>query len=68
MASPHTPDLRTRESYVEQMIRRAAELGKFENLPGAGKPIPDLDQPYDENWWLKKLIRQEQLRDLYKSE
>ncbi|HYF49355.1 MAG TPA: DUF1992 domain-containing protein [Planctomycetota bacterium] len=65
-ARKHT-DLRTRESYVEQLIRNAIEAGKFDNLEGAGKPIPDLDEPYDENWWVRKLMKRDQLQDFWKS-
>src|SRR5204863_317423 len=28
--------------------------------PGAGKPIADLDRPYDELWWLRRKLRDEQ--------
>lgn len=51
----------TRESLVERRIREAAERGEFDALPGAGKPLPGLDQPYDEMWWVKNLIEREQL-------
>jgi hypothetical protein len=47
------------ESAVDKQIREAQERGDFDNLPGAGKPIADLDQPYDENWWVKGLLRRE---------
>jgi hypothetical protein len=63
----HTPDLRTRETFAEQLIRAAVEQGKFDNLPGAGKPIKELDEPYDELWWVKKLMQREQVRDFMKS-
>lgn len=49
-------------SIVEARIREARERGEFEGLTGAGKPIPDLDQPHDEFWWLKKWMRREGLR------
>ena len=52
------------ESLVERQIREAQERGEFENLPGAGKPLPDLDKPYDELWWVKNLIEREQLSTL----
>jgi hypothetical protein len=44
---------------AENQIRRMIEEGKFDNLPGAGKPIPDIDEPYDENWWLKSFLKRE---------
>jgi hypothetical protein len=37
------------------------ERGEFDNLPGAGKPIPDLDKPHDELWWVKQKLRREHL-------
>lgn len=35
------------ESWIDRQIREARERGDFDNLPGAGKRIPGLDQPYD---------------------
>lgn len=49
------------ESFVERQIREAQERGEFDNLPGAGKPLPDLDKPYDELWWVKSLMKREGL-------
>jgi DnaJ-like protein len=48
-------------SWVERQIQEAMERGEFDNLPGAGKPIPDLDEPHDELWWVKQKLRREQL-------
>jgi hypothetical protein len=47
------------ETWVDRQIREAAERGEFDNLPGAGKPIPDLDAPHDELWWIKQKLRRE---------
>jgi hypothetical protein len=49
------------ETWVERQIREAAERGEFDNLPGAGKPIADLDKPHDELWWVKDKLRRENL-------
>ncbi len=49
------------ETWIDAQIRDAQERGAFENLPGTGKPIPDLDQPYDPNRWIKQKIRAEGL-------
>jgi hypothetical protein len=49
------------ESVVDRQIREAQERGEFDNLPGAGKPIEGIDQPYDENWWVKGLLRRENM-------
>ena len=35
--------------------------GAFDNLPGAGKPLPNLDQEYDPVWWVKQLVQREQI-------
>ena len=37
------------------------EQGAFDNLPGAGKPLPNLGQEYDPLWWVKQLAQREQL-------
>ena len=49
------------ESWIEAQIRVAQEQGAFDNLPGAGKPLPDHDQEYDPLWWVKQLAQREQL-------
>ena len=48
-------------TWVERQIRAATERGEFDNLPGAGKPIDDLDEPHDELWWVKRKLRRERL-------
>ena len=50
-----------RESLIDRQIREAQERGEFDDLPGKGKPLADLDKPYDENWWLKDLLKREDL-------
>ncbi len=49
------------ESFVEEQIRQAYEAGEFDHLPGFGKPIPALDGPDDELWWIKELLARERL-------
>jgi len=49
------------ETWTEAQIRIAAENGAFDNLPGAGKPLADLDQAHDPLWWVKRLVQREQL-------
>ena len=48
-------------TWVERQIREAMERREFDNLPGAGRPIPDLDSPHDELWWIKQKLRREHL-------
>jgi DnaJ-like protein len=52
------------ESWVERLIREAMERGDFDNLPGQGKPIPGLDGPDDEMWWIRDKLRREQVSHL----
>jgi len=49
------------ESWIDRQIREAQERGDFDNLEGAGKPIPGLDDPPDELWWIKRKLKQEGL-------
>jgi DnaJ-like protein len=47
------------ESWVEGQIREGMERGEFDDLPGAGKPLRDTDQPHDEMWWIREKLRRE---------
>jgi hypothetical protein len=49
------------ETWIEAQVRVAREQGAFDNLPGAGKPLPNLDQAYDPLWWVKQLVQREQI-------
>ena len=48
----------------EDRIRAAQEAGEFDHLPGFGKPIPGLDEPHDELWWVKDKLKREQIAAL----
>jgi hypothetical protein len=50
-----------RESSVDRQIREAQERGEFDNLPGAGKPLGDLGDPNDADWWVRNYIKREKL-------
>jgi hypothetical protein len=56
-----TLNRRAIEILADAKIREAQEQGLFDGLPGAGKPIPDIDEPYDELWWVKRWVRREQI-------
>jgi hypothetical protein len=47
------------ESSVDRQLREAQERGEFDNLPGAGKPLPGAGGEYDEDWWVKDWVRRE---------
>src|SRR5690606_1382132 len=45
----------------QRALQAAIRRGDFENLPGAGKPIRDLGDRHDPNWWTRRLIEREQI-------
>ncbi|SHG24986.1 protein of unknown function [Jatrophihabitans endophyticus] len=45
--------------WVEQQIRAAEASGAFDNLAGAGKPLPDLDRARHELDWVANYLRRE---------
>jgi hypothetical protein len=47
------------ESWIDRQIRDGQERGEFDDLPGHGKPIADLDRPRDEMWWLREKLARE---------
>ncbi len=60
MTEKKPPNVRW-ETWIERKIRESMDAGEFDNLPGSGEPIPELSRPYDELWWLRKKLREEQL-------
>lgn len=48
-------------SWVDRLVREAEERGEFANLPGLGKPLPGIDKPLDEDWWVREKLRSEDL-------
>jgi hypothetical protein len=49
---------------AEQRIREAQAEGKFDHLPGFGRPIPGIDEPHDELWWVKDKLKREEISHL----
>jgi hypothetical protein len=49
------------DTLAEQRIREAQAAGEFDNLPGFGRPIPGIDEPHDELWWVRDKLKREQL-------
>ena len=52
------------DSWIEELIDEANADGAFDDLPGAGKPLPGIDKPYDPDWWVKQLVQREQITAL----
>src|SRR5260370_598137 len=46
-------------SWIDQQINEAAERGAFDNLPGAGKPLPNRGEADDGQAWLREDLRRE---------
>lgn len=58
------PTAADRAAYVETAIQQAMRRGEFDNLPGAGKPLPGLNGRHDPDWWIRRKIESEQLTGL----
>lgn len=63
---PERPPVR--QTLTDYLIKKAEEKGAFAQLPGAGKPLPGIDEPYDELWWAKELVKREELSPLLRDE
>jgi Domain of unknown function (DUF1992) len=57
-----TPEQRS--GIVEVAIQQAMRRGDFDDLPGAGRPIPGLDRVHDPDWWIRRKIEREGLTGL----
>ncbi len=51
----------TWETWIDRQIREGMENGSFDNLPGHGRPLRDLDRAHDDLWWIRDKLRREQL-------
>ena len=47
------------ETWIDRQIREGMERGEFDDLPGHGQPIPDVDRPHDELWWVRNKLQRE---------
>jgi hypothetical protein len=47
------------EDWIERQIREATERGEFDDLPGAGKPIANLDRPFTAERWALDWVQRE---------
>lgn len=56
--------MEARAQYVEISIQQAMRRGDFDNLPGAGKPLRNLHDAYDPDWWIKRKIERENITGL----
>jgi hypothetical protein len=58
------PTSQQRAAIAEAALQQAFRRGEFDNLPGAGKPLTNLHEVHDPDWWIRKKIEREQLTGL----
>ncbi len=46
-------------SIAERRIQAAREAGLFDNLPGKGRPIPDIHEQRPPGWWAMRVAKRE---------
>lgn len=56
--------MEARAQYVELAIQQAIRRGDFDDLPGAGKPLQNLRQAYDPDWWIRQKLEREKITGL----
>ncbi|SFR60467.1 J-domain-containing protein [Microbacterium azadirachtae] len=61
---PAALNAETMPAIVETAIQVAIRQGQFDDLPGAGKPIPGLGDHHDPDWWIRRKIERENLTGL----
>lgn len=52
------------ETWIDRQIREGMDRGDFDELPGHGQPLKDLDRPRDDLWWVKDKLRREDVQVL----
>ena len=52
------------EPVVERLIREALEAGEFDELPGAGKPLPGAGKHDDDLWWVRAWLKRNDVTGL----
>ena len=49
-------------SWVERELDEWAAKGHFDNLPGTGQPIADLDHEYSPGWWAARWVARDRAK------
>lgn len=63
-ANAGQPSMDQRAHVIENAIQQAIRRGDFDDLPGAGKPLPGLTGTHDPDWWIRRKIERENLTGL----
>jgi len=48
--------------WIEQRLSELAAEGLFDDLPGSGQPIADLDRQYSPVWWAARWVERDAAR------
>lgn len=48
---------------IDEIIVAAQERGEFDDLPGAGKPIPGAGKKDDDLWWFRSWLKRNRVAD-----
>lgn len=56
-----TARMQNQTKWVDLQVQQSIQRGEFDDLPGAGKPIKNLDRDHDPDWWVKQLVEREQI-------
>ena len=46
-------------SWIEQRLAELADEGFFDDLPGTGRPIANLDEQYSAGWWAARWVQRD---------
>jgi hypothetical protein len=52
------------QTIAENKILASIESGKFDDLPGFGKPAHPAGAPYDPHWWIRHKLRSAPLTEI----
>ena len=52
------------DALVDRQIGEGQSQGAFDDLPGMGNPLPGLDEPHDELWWVRAKLKREEVQYL----
>lgn len=48
---------------VDRRILEAMADGSWDDLPGMGRPLPDIDETYEPGWWARRWVKRQRRSD-----
>ena len=52
------------QTWIDRQIEQAQARGEFDELAGTGRPLPGVDRPRDELWWVRDKLKRENVEHL----